>query len=335
MKKFLVCMTIFLISVMMPFTSFSKETLSDDEMSSTTAQEGVSIDFGGNLAVSATSSNFAVTGQFLPAVQSWGDGDGDQSGVTTYNQRGYIGATSSMYNDPRSFVRFYTDMDIDVGTSGSVTKAFVHLPQVLVHPANWLQTLKLSAQQDLSDAQPALGTSWWSEFAVVVNPNHPVVGVPGLDGSHNGYISISPHATTGSGEGVEIGFAGTTAWGQGVLFAIPNTPVRQSWGDADGTAVGGYTGAGYIGANYITFNSMLVRIGGTMDIDVGTDASGSTAVIVGIPTINFVASNIDQHMALSNSQYFDMAGGTSQYLGTMHTEGININPSGSIILSAH
>lgn len=330
MKKFLVCMSVFVFLLTTPFALFAKQSLSDDELNSTTAQEGVSIDFGGNLAVTATSSNFAVTGNFLPTVQSWGDGDGDQSGITAYTGRGYIGTTSSMYNDPRSFVRFYTDMDIDVGTSGSVTKAFVHLPQVLVHPANWLQTLKLSAQQDLADAQPALGTSWWSEFAVVVNPNHPATG------THNGYISVSNHATTGSGEGIEIGFGGTNlGMPSGVLFAIPNTPVRQSWGDADGTTVGGYTGAGYIGANTITFNQMLVNVGGTMDIDVGTNASGNTAVIVGIPTITFIASNIDQHMALSNSQYFDMAGGTSQYLGTMHTEGININPSGSLILSAH
>lgn len=347
MKKFLVCMTVFLISVMMPFTSFSKETLSDDEMSSTTAQEGVSIDFGGNVGVNSTSSNFAVFGNFVPQAQSWGDGDG--TAVGGYNDAGGWMGTLTTMSATQSFIRLFTDMDIDVGTSGGVTKTFIHMPQILVHPANMDTVVKMGTTMDLAGTQ-TLGRSWMEQFAVTVNA-HPDISAsvpPALQalalsyaGTHNGYISIGNHAT--GGEGVEIGFGGTNFWSavygpsyEGLLVGIPNVAIHQSWGDLDGTTVGSYTGAGYIGSDAFIFNKFLMLLSGTATVDVGTSAGGTTAVVIGIPTIRILSSDIDQPIQLCDQKYMGYGGmGTVQSLGTMHTEGININPSGSLMVYAH
>lgn len=333
MKKILVCMSVFVFLLTTPFALFAKQSLSDEELGTTTAQEGVSIDFGGNLAVDPYTSNFAIVGQFMPATQSWGEADGEAA--TGYSSAGFMGLSNVSMSTTQSFIRLYTTMNIDVGTSGGVTKTFVHLPQVLVHPANMDAQVKMGTTMDLSGSQ-ILGRIWQEQFAVVVN-THPAVG--GWGGAHNGYISI---ANPTGAEGIEIGFGGTNYWSsaygssyEGVLVSIPNTTIHQSWGDLDGMSALGYTGAGYLGSDATTFNSFLALVSGTMSVDVGTSGS-TTAVIVGLPTVRLLASNIDSHLALCNSKYMGYGGfGTVQNLGTLHTEGISFSPSGSVVISAH
>jgi hypothetical protein len=347
MKKVVVSLTVAMFFLMMPFVSFAKQALSEKELNSTTAQEGVTIQFGKNTYGGDYffDTNLYIRGKFLPTLQSWGDGDG----CTTcggYTAAGWIG-TKDVAMDPfvslggpitaapptGSFVSFYRTMTIDVGTSGAQTKAFVGLPSVMVHPAGISQTFSAGTTQDLSSG-PSFGTSYMSEFALIANS----LGT--------GYLAISNHSN--GQEGVEIEFSSTAAtpFGNGVLFSIPGKPIVNSWSDTDGEQTGtGYTSAGYFGAKNMTLsdgttygwitNSALFHIfvTGKLTIDVGTDTSGTTAVVIGLPTIYLPASNaITQPLGFGTNR--DLSADW-QSLGTSYMGGLQLSPSGSLTVSAH
>lgn len=337
MKKVVVCVTVAMFFLMMPFVSFAKKAfLSEDEMGSTTAQEGVTIEFGGT---AFPLTHFAVNGNFAPALQSWGDGDGCST-CGGYTDKGWVGTTNmsmdafTQYGNGSttpaigSFIAFYNKMDIDIGTSGTSTKAFIGLPSVLVHPEGTNATLAMSTTADLNDGQENLGTFYNSLFALLVNPQQ------------TGLLSISSHAT--GNEGVEIGFSGATSWGNGVMVAIPNTQVVASWGDSDGDQSGAttYTSGGYFGAKNLMFGTATsglagyykVLVSGTMTIDVGTDAVGTTAVIIGLPTVSLFDANITAPLVFASDKQLAT---NVQSLGTAYTGGVQVSPSGSLAISAH
>mgnify|MGYP001258237132 FL=1 len=351
MKKILVCVVVMMFLAALPFAALAKKvSLSEEELSATTAQEGVTIDFGGD---NFFQTNLSIRGNFAPSLQSWGDGDGctDCGGYTAKGWIGvrnvtmdpYVQMAGNFTNVPPygiipltgpsgSFISLYRDMTIDVGTSGGATKVFVGLPSIMVHPAGISQTISTGATQNLGQD---FGTAYMSEFALIANS----LGT--------GYLSISSHAD--GTEGVEIGFSSTAAaFGplRGVMFSIPGKPIVQSWSDTDGDQSGsGYTSAGYFGAknftmsngttyswplNSATFN---IFVTGTMSVDVGTNGSGDTAVVLGLPTVMFDPSaTITSPFGFAEDRTLST---NWQSLGTLYTSGISMSPSGSLVLTAH
>ena len=100
-----------------------------------------------------------------------------------------------------------------------------------------------------------------------------------------------------------------------------------SWGDAGGFT--DYTGDGYVGAS-LALSDNAVNITGTMDIDVGTNA-GTTAIGIKLPTIK-VEGSVDAVVKLAADKKLTTTAGT---LGAVYMSGININPSGTLIIYAH
>ena len=122
-------------------------------------------------------------------------------------------------------------------------------------------------------------------------------------------------------EGVSINFDCFT------LGAI--TIAVSSWGDSDGcSACGGYTGAGWVGAS-ITMSSNFVGISGNMTIDVGTSGT-RTALIIGLPGLS-LAGSMTQVVKLGSVA--NLAGGS--VLGTSYMSGVQVSPSGYLVIFAH
>jgi len=345
MKKIVACLTVTLFLVMIPIMSSAKKPLTENEMDATTAQEGVSINFGGT---AYTTSHFVV-GFDPPDVQSWGEADGCSTCSGDYTSSGWVGVRD-MTMDAAANIVFYNTMTIDVGTSGGVTKTIVNPGSILVHPVGMNATMALGTDPTLSGSQ-VLGRVYNDKFAVAINP----LGT--------GYMRIGNHSATGSGEGVEIGFGsivpistGTgAAWGAyyssayGMVVSIPNSRINISWGDMDGDQSGAtsYTSTGYFGAKGFYTGSgtegaqgtgFYALVSGTMDIDVGSDGAGKAAVVIGLPTVTLLRDMYGQKNCFVSPLVFatDRELNTNvQSLGTLYTGGVSMSPSGSLTISAH
>jgi len=153
MKKVLL-LTVVALFVMMPFASFAKTAISDSDLSALTAQTGVSIDFGTN---GVSISNVSI------ALQSWGDSDG----FGTYTSAGFIGAVITMGGNVLGLSGV---MNIDVGTSGSVTKLNIALPTIAIGGTNFTQdqTIKLAGDKTLTSIPLTLGESYMSGLTASV-----------------------------------------------------------------------------------------------------------------------------------------------------------------------
>jgi hypothetical protein len=100
-----------------------------------------------------------------------------------------------------------------------------------------------------------------------------------------------------------------------------------SWGDGGGFT--GYTGDGWVGSS-LSLSTNAVNISGTMEIDVGTNG-GTTAIGIKLPTIN-VTGNVESVVKLAADKTLATNAGI---LGTSYMSGINISPSGTLIIYAH
>jgi hypothetical protein len=276
--------------------------MSESEMRSLTAQEGITINFG------TYPGTIAIT-NFSPSSVSWGDADGF-SGYTT---AGYLGV-SGLTMGAASSIILYNSMTIDVGTNAGTTKVNIGLPSALVHPVTTNATIRLDTTKTLTDAQPALCTLYNDNFAVMINSS-------ALGASLGGSLTISSHTAS---QGAEIGF-------NNVFLAIPAVAVNLSLGDADGFS--GYTSAGYIGAKGLVSDAPGVVIGlsGTMSIDVGTSA-GVTAMKVVLPTATINPANLTIPLALGNIKDFT---DNQKLLSSLYVGGAGATVSGSFILSSH
>jgi hypothetical protein len=124
-------------------------------------------------------------------------------------------------------------------------------------------------------------------------------------------------------EGVSINFDCFT------LGAI--TIAVSSWGDSDGcSACGGYTTQGWVGAS-ITMSSNFVGISGNMTIDVGTSGT-RTALIIGLPGLS-LAGSMTQVVKLASTN--NLTGGALGTLGTSYMSGVQVSPSGYLVIFAH
>ena len=149
MKKVLLFAVIAMF-LMVPM-SFAKTAITDSDLDSVTAQEGVVIILDG---VSVSDVNLTV--------QSWGDSDGFTNGVGAFTNAGWVGAAITMDGD---VVSLSGVMTIDVGTTtdpagitydgvayhGGVA---IGLPTVQIgggaSPLNITQIVRVGAEKTLS-----------------------------------------------------------------------------------------------------------------------------------------------------------------------------------------
>jgi hypothetical protein len=313
MKRLLGYFVIVAFLVTVPFMSVAKQSLSDGEMGSLTAQEGVTVNLGAFVPPTAT-FGVMVTG-FMPDLQSWGDGDG----FSGYTDSGWFGATTT--TSVTSHIGVGGSMTIDVGSDAvNGTAVRIGLPRAMLHTFTTDQTLKLSTSKQLSDAQPALGTTYNDVFAAILNP------------TGTSAITISSHA---AGEGVDINFGAFNP--AQPLIAIPGAAslgfMTQSWGDNDGYT--GMTDAGFFGTRNMTVADgayMYIFLSGTMTIDVGNNGT-DTGVRVVLPRIDISTDGITQPLVLAASK--DLLTTNPQVLGTSYMGGVYATITGAMTITAH
>ncbi len=334
MKKILVCVTVAVFCMMMPFVSFAKKIITESELSGITAQEGVTIDFTGTSYTYSTISGNVMVTNWAPSLFAWGDGNGFGS---TYTAAGWVGV-SNMTMGAASNIIMYNAMTLDVGSSGTVTKLNIGLPSVFIHPLTTDAMIKLGANQLLGSSSQILGSIYNDQFAVIVNP----FGSGALGPNFQGSLTIGNHSSDNS-QGVEMTF-------NNFYLGIPSVAIDMSWGDTGcGAACGGtYTSAGYVGlSDYIHTNAgmfgaigtsmMLVSMSGTQSIDVGSSGTLTKLSIV-LPTTtinaNFGAAGnatITAPLVLSTAKTLT----NPQVLGTAYIEGFQPTTQGSFCLFAH
>ncbi|MBN1363421.1 MAG: hypothetical protein JW976_01315 [Syntrophaceae bacterium] len=149
MKKVFMSLIVLSLLVMMPFCSFGKTIISDEELQDMTAQEGVTINF-----------NCFTVGAISIAVQSWGDSDGCST-CGGFTSAGWVGASVNMSSN---FVSMTGNMTIDVGSSGTKTALIIGLPTLNL-AGSITQVVKLSTSPTLGSAG-TLGTSFMSGLSV-------------------------------------------------------------------------------------------------------------------------------------------------------------------------
>jgi len=148
-------LTVVAVFLMMPFTTFAKTAISDSELGSVIAQQGVTIDF----------TDFHLGTISIDTI-SWGDGGGFGS---TYTGDGWVGASVDISNDA---IQISGTMDIDVGTSNGVTAVGIKLPTITV-AGNIISVVKLAGNKELTSNATVLGTSFISGLSV--NPSGTLV----------------------------------------------------------------------------------------------------------------------------------------------------------------
>jgi hypothetical protein len=137
MKKFIILAITALL--MITVASFAKEIITEKDLADVTAESGVSV-----------SLNNVNTGSVYIDTISWGDGDGsDTYGSGTYNSAGYGGIRAA--NITGTLASFNGDMTLDVGTSGTSTRAQIVMPTVTLGNMDFSTRLKLSPNIDLVD----------------------------------------------------------------------------------------------------------------------------------------------------------------------------------------
>jgi hypothetical protein len=263
MKKLIAILAVLML---VPFTAFGLEALSEDVLDDVTGQAGVSI----NLSVSIAS----VTMDTL----AWGDSDG----VGTSTDAGWVGLSNfsmtGIQVHPRADWVFGTDaskallqfVTIDVATDPTGVlydgATYVH-----INPG----TLEIMVADMTTDV--ALG----ADAAAGLNQTLGSVGMSNLlvRLNQDNFIDIY------SGQSVAATALGTTGSGVTMTFQF-NVDVLSmdslTWGDSDGVVDGGVTTGGTVGLYDFVIDDMTVT--GTVTIDVATIGAG--VACVGMPTSN-------------------------------------------------
>lgn len=146
MKKVLL-LAVLAMFLMVP-VSFAKTTISESDLASVTAQEGVTITF----------DNLKITNVTVDE-QSWGDSNGfTADNGDAYTSAGWVGATITTSGD---LVALSGSLIIDVGTSGSTTAVRIGLPSLAIgsDTMSVTQVLKLDTVKELTGTQ-VLGTAY-------------------------------------------------------------------------------------------------------------------------------------------------------------------------------
>lgn len=124
---------------MLPFTSFTKDVITDSDLDGVTAQEGVSIGF----------NNFSLSGSAASGVVTLlGDSNGYSDLTYNYSTPGFTG-----FNDiavSGNIVQISGNVVVDVATSGSATAVTFAFPVITLGSANIDTVVKLSSDARLN-----------------------------------------------------------------------------------------------------------------------------------------------------------------------------------------
>lgn len=145
MKKPLM-LTIVALLVMLPLVAFAKSIITDKDLEDVTAEAGVTIVF----------TNVSVGGSTALSSMAWGD----PSGFTQYLGTGYFGMTNWTVTGNLAEIASGQSMNIDIGTSGTVTKIQMIMPTISIggtNGVNMLTYLKTGPDGSLSGSGVAVG----------------------------------------------------------------------------------------------------------------------------------------------------------------------------------
>ena len=138
MKKLFI-LTIAFLFVMLPFTSFAKEVITDRDLEQVTAESGVSIGF----------SNFSLGGSAVAAtVTLLGDSNGYNDGTYVYASPGFTGASNIDISG--NITQISGNMTIDVFSSGASTLVNIGLPAITLGTADVAGVMQLSSSVNLT-----------------------------------------------------------------------------------------------------------------------------------------------------------------------------------------
>jgi hypothetical protein len=142
MKKSL-ALAVIAVFVMIPLASFARTAISDSELDSVIAQQGVTIEF-----VSLTINSTSLTSM------AWGDA----GGFTGYASDGWAGIGNITITGDVAVMN--GPMNIDVGTNGGSTRVNISLPTVSIGGTaglNVTASVKLAASADLATNATTVG----------------------------------------------------------------------------------------------------------------------------------------------------------------------------------
>lgn len=136
MKKMIIAFVLGML-LMLPAFAFAKQLISDGELDSVTAHEGVSITF----------LNVYVGNTTTLSSAAWGDSDG----FTGYTTAGYVGANNVTITG--NLTTISGTANIDIGTNGTSTRINLLLPTITLGTMNASATLKLSTASTMTGTQ--------------------------------------------------------------------------------------------------------------------------------------------------------------------------------------
>jgi len=116
MKKITKLLAIATVVAMIPFTAFSMDVISDNEMEQITGQSGVTIVFAGNASQGALSIDVGLRGL------AWGDtdGTGGDTDAGYFTMNGYNSTNGQPMTTTLSIkIAHLSTMTLDVGTTGT------------------------------------------------------------------------------------------------------------------------------------------------------------------------------------------------------------------------
>lgn len=114
-------------------------------------------------------------------------------------------------------------------------------------------------------------------------------------------------------------------------LSVGNTTTLSSisWGDPSGFT--GYTTPGYFGFTNLVISGNIVKIpSGTMNIDVGTSATGDTKIFMVLPTITLGTANISGWMMADRVSNFTSASVSEG--GILTLNGFSTQVSGTVAI---
>jgi hypothetical protein len=272
MKKLIAILAILML---VPFTAFGLEALSEDVLDDVTGQAGVSI----NMEVQIDS----VTMDTL----AWGDADG-LGGTST---AGWVGMSNfsmtGIQIHPRTDWVYGTDADklnlqfvtIDVATDpamyGGATYVHINPGTLEIKVADMTTDLALGADA-AAGLDQTLGSVEMVNLLVRMDRDN--------------FIDIY------SGQSAMAASMGTTGSGVTVTFGLNIDVISMDylvWGDNDGILDGGMTTGGFVGLENFVIDDM--KVSGTVTIDVATIGAGfagishaPTSVLEGLSNIIYI-----------------------------------------------
>jgi hypothetical protein len=277
MKKLIAILAVLML---VPFTAFGLEALSEDVLDDVTGQAGVSINLDVRIA--------SVTMDTL----AWGDSDGvggtstggwvgmsnfSMTGIQVHPRQDWVYGTDAA----KSLLQFVTiDVATDPAMYGGATYVHINPGTLEIVVAGMTTDVALGADA-AAGLDQVLGSVGMTNLLVRLNQDN--------------FIDIY------SGQSALAASMGTTGSGVTMTFGFNVDVISMdslTWGDSDGMVDGGVTTGGTVGLYGFVIDDMTVT--GTVTIDVATIGAG--VACVGAPTSTLQAwSNVVYIYGLLNA----------------------------------